>query len=78
MAAASLHCQPGLPLAGDKLGGSSADNYGGCMPSPDKDRAQRLAAALRENLRKRKAQVREMNPRDAAAQKKDATQPAKE
>ena len=35
------------------------------------DKAERLAAALRENLRKRKAQARE-------AQKKDPTQPAKE
>ena len=28
------------------------------MPSHDKDRDERLAAALRENLRKRKAQAR--------------------
>lgn len=28
------------------------------MAKPDKDRAERLAAALRENLRKRKAQAR--------------------
>ena len=28
------------------------------MASADKDRAERLAAALRENLRKRKAQAR--------------------
>ena len=36
-----------------------------------------LAAALRENLRKRKAQNREMTPREAQP-KKDPTQPAKE
>ena len=35
------------------------------------DKAERLAAALRENLRKRKAQARD-------AQKKEPTQPAKE
>jgi hypothetical protein len=36
------------------------------------DKADRLAAALRENLRKRKAQAREAQPN------KDPTQPAKE
>jgi hypothetical protein len=41
------------------------------MSKADQDKAERLAAALRENLRKRKAQSRE-------AQKKDPTQPAKE
>jgi hypothetical protein len=35
------------------------------------EKAERLAAALRENLRKRKAQSRD-------AQKKEPTQPAKE
>ena len=44
------------------------------MGKQDKDRAERLAAALRENLRRRKAQAR-----DAADQpKKDPNQPAKE
>jgi hypothetical protein len=32
------------------------------MGKDDKDRAERLAAALRENLRKRKAQSRESKP----------------
>jgi hypothetical protein len=41
--------------------------------SPDQLRAKRLAAALRENLRKRKAQAR-----DAANQKKEPAQPASE
>ena len=36
------------------------------MAKDDKDRAKRLAAALRENLRKRKAQAR-----DAAASQRD-------
>ena len=44
------------------------------MGKQDKDRAERLAAALRENLRRRKAQAR-----DAAGQpKKDPNQPASE
>ena len=41
------------------------------MAKDDKDKAERLAAALRENLRRRKAQAREAQP------KKDPTQPAK-
>jgi hypothetical protein len=36
----------------------------------DKDKQERLAAALRENLRRRKAQARKAQP------KKDPTQPA--
>jgi hypothetical protein len=43
------------------------------MAKDDKTRAERLAAALRENLRKRKAQSREMTPRDAAARKETKT-----
>jgi hypothetical protein len=43
------------------------------MSEKDKAREERLAAALRENLRRRKAQAR-----DAEAQKKDPTHPAKE
>ncbi|WP_275402000.1 hypothetical protein [Sphingomonas ginkgonis] len=31
----------------------------------DKEKAERLAAALRENLRRRKAQARELEPRSA-------------
>jgi len=38
----------------------------------DEDKAKRLAEALRENLRKRKAQAREAQP------KKDPTQAASE
>ena len=44
----------------------------GSMAKADQDKAERLAAALRENLRKRKAQAREAQP------KKDPTQAAKE
>ena len=51
MAARCRACQPGLPLrpAGGKMG---------AMTARDKEREERLAAALRENLRKRKAQAR--------------------
>ena len=40
----------------------------------DKEKNERLAAALRENLRRRKAQARE----SSAQPKKDPTQPASE
>jgi hypothetical protein len=42
------------------------------MAKDDKDKAERLAAALRENLRRRKAQSRDSQP------KSEPTQPAKE
>ena len=45
----------------------------GSGPRPKDDRDARLAAALRDNLRRRKAQAR-----DAPDQKKDDTQPASE
>jgi len=35
----------------------------------EKDKAERLAAALRENLRKRKAQAREQQPTPPAPEK---------
>ena len=44
------------------------------MAKLDPDRDARLAAALRENLRRRKAQTRNNLPRND--QKKDDTQPA--
>jgi hypothetical protein len=37
----------------------------------DKDREERLAAALRENLRRRKAQSREMNQPEASEGEKE-------
>ena len=43
------------------------------MAKSDPEREARLAAALRDNLRRRKAQAR-----DAPDQKKDDTQPASE
>ncbi len=48
------------------------------MTKSDQARDARLAAALRENLRKRKAQVRDSTPRADDDQKKDDTQPASE
>ena len=42
------------------------------MTKCNKDKEERLAAALRENLRRRKAQAREIQPN------KDPTQAAKE
>jgi len=42
------------------------------MSKSDKDKDERLAAALRENLKRRKAQSREAQP------KKDPTQAASE
>jgi hypothetical protein len=45
------------------------------MTRADQDKADRLAAALRENLKRRKAQSRASADE---AQKKDPTQPAKE
>ena len=50
MAGGSRHCQPAWPDGRRRLDGG--------MGKQDKDRAERLAAALRENLRKRKAQAR--------------------
>ena len=54
MAGASPHCQPGLADP-DAAARSRA------MARDEKNRAERLAAALRENLRKRKVQAREAN-----------------
>ena len=47
------------------------------MAKDDKEKAERLAAALRENLKRRKAQSREMTPSDTQANK-DPNQPASE
>ena len=50
------------------------------MAKSDPERDARLAAALRDNLRRRKAQGRAMpsNETNPADQKKDDTQPASE
>ena len=41
----------------------------------DKDRAERLAAALRDNLRKRKAQSRDLTPREVDPQAAEPSEP---
>jgi len=56
------------PACGAGAGILAAD----AMTKVDKDKQDRLAAALRENLRRRKAQAREAQP------KKDPTQAASE
>jgi hypothetical protein len=50
------------------------------MSKADQQRDERLAAALRNNLRRRKAQTREATPRDAAPdpQPRDENQAASE
>ncbi len=47
------------------------------MAKENPDKAERLAAALRENLKRRKAQNREMTPREAQPNS-DPAQAAKE
>jgi len=51
MAAGRTHCQGGLRQGGGR-------GYRSGMSKADEDRARRLAEALRENLRRRKAQAR--------------------
>jgi hypothetical protein len=65
MAGAPRHCQPApWTLLATGLAGGAGSIRSRTMAKDDKDRAERLAAALRENLRRRKAQAR-----DAAATK---------
>ena len=68
---AGLWLRPARPST--RLREQSANISGhGDMTTGDKDKAERLAAALRENLKRRKAQSRE------SQEKKDPTQPATE
>ncbi len=53
-------------------GGTAGILAAGAMTKVDKDKEERLAAALRENLKRRKAQSRE------AQAKSEPNQPAKE
>ena len=48
------------PLACQPVAGSGCRAHVAGMAEKDKDREERLAAALRENLRKRKAQARSL------------------
>ena len=61
--------QGGLP-------GKAITSYRKVMTTHDKDRAQRLAEALRENLRRRKAQARQTPPAAPETPKPSADEPA--
>ena len=50
--------QPVLRLRSGQVAGDARRRHVVGMPRKDKQREERLAAALRENLRKRKAQAR--------------------
>jgi hypothetical protein len=67
---AGLWLTPSQPST--RLPDGNANISASGMTKGEKDKAERLAAALRENLRRRKAQAREAQP------KKDPTQAAKE
>lgn len=60
--------QPVLRLAKDMLAGPSRERHVRDMAAKDKEREERLAAALRENLKRRKAQSRELAAREKKAQ----------
>ena len=51
-------CQPALAAPGQV-------EHGGCMGDKHKNRDERLAAALRENLKRRKAQARAAAPKSS-------------
>lgn len=51
----------GDPNRVNPLAGSIAERHVAQMTAKDQEREERLAAALRENLRRRKAQSREMD-----------------
>ena len=53
MAGRRIWCQGGLPQGG-------RPSQVQAMPSKDEERSRRLAAALRDNLRRRKAQARDL------------------
>jgi hypothetical protein len=64
MTARPFACQPALA-------GRPIAPHLKLMPDKDKERAERLAAALRENLRKRKAQSRDLNQSEKTEEAKD-------
>ena len=49
------------PAPVNPLAGTDRERHVAQMPSKDKEREERLAAALRENLRRRKTQARELS-----------------
>jgi hypothetical protein len=56
--------QPVLRPAMDMLAGPPRERHVAHMPGKDKEREERLAAALRENLKRRKAHSRELASRE--------------
>lgn len=60
MEAAPTRVNPVLRLAQDMVAGRRRERHVAHMTGKDKEREERLAAALRENLRRRKAQSREI------------------
>ena len=57
------HCQPFRRLASNRLARALPREHMAAMAGNEKEREERLAAALRENLRKRKAQARDLEPK---------------
>ncbi len=64
-------------MASTRLRGLAANISAGPDMAKDDKKAERLAAALRENLKRRKAQNREQTSREAQPNR-DPSQPAKE
>jgi hypothetical protein len=61
----------GRPFACQPVARSRRTGHLVQVMSKDKDREERLAAALRENLRRRKAQSRELDAEEKTDQRKD-------
>jgi hypothetical protein len=58
-----VNCVNPAPLpAQDRLASQAFAYQCKCMADKDKSREERLALALRENLKRRKAQARELKP----------------
>ena len=65
MKAVPTRVNPALQLwRGNACRSGARPPFGGPMSGKDKEREDRLAAALRENLRRRKAQSREMGEKE--------------
>ena len=60
MKAGSPRVNPSFVPAQDMVAGRARDRHVVHMAAKDKEREERLAAALRDNLRRRKAQAREL------------------
>ena len=70
MAATLTPVNPSLGFAQDRLAAADFGRHVTQMAAKDKEREERLAAALRENLRRRKTQTREaVKPEDDQAER---------